>query len=236
MREIKFYRVIIGIMAIVVFFAFIKAGSEKRQAVRDAGALAVVDARNIQLHVAIIDRDIRLAKKDIHIESLQDSLATSSQRVDSLEAGYDVLESNFEDLEESLQNVPIDTSYRFLTDEAYPYKGQMKYPFNAPQVKGIHLTYLERNTLGEMNITLKDILEEKDYQLMVQDTTVNEQEQKMSLMEETRADLEETVGNKDEEIDIKDSQLKKQKSKKTFWQVATLVIGVIFAAFAAGSG
>ena len=112
----------------------------------------------------------------------------------------------------------------------------MKYPFNEPQVKGFHLTFLEKESLYDMNQNLLTQIDEKDYQLEVKDTVVYEQAMSMMIMAESRQDLDSIIINKDETIKIQDEQIKKKSRGKTFWQVTTGVILVVLAAFAVGGG
>jgi hypothetical protein len=182
------------------------------------------------------DRDSLLLARDLRIDELKDSLGASIMREDDLEYDYTALEADYEHLSDSLLTIPADTSYQFLVDEAYPYPGHLKYPFNEPQVKGIHLTFLENIKLDEMNFNLLTQIDEKDYQLDVKDAVVYEQSMSMMLMTESREDLDSVIVNKDEVIEVQAEQIKKKSRGKTFWQVVSGTILVILAAVAVGGG
>ena len=119
-------------------------------------------------------RDSLLLVKDHRIQVLNDSLSQSKNRASRLKADYGHLQAEYQRLSDSVLTIPADTSYDFLVDEAYPYPGHLKYPFNEPQVKAIHLTFLEKIKMDEINSKLFEQLAEKDHQLELKDTVGNE--------------------------------------------------------------
>lgn len=228
----------VGILVLVVVFALslFRNGCDRADMEDMVERITGLNVRNDILFEDVQERDSLLIARDLRIEELKDSLGASDMRVGDLEYDYSVLEAEYEHLSDSLLLVPVDTSYQFLVDEAYPYPGHLKYPFNEPQVKGIHLTFLEKIKLDEMNFNLLTQIDERDYQLDVKDTVVYEQAMSMKMMAESRVDLDSIIVNKDEVIEIQAEQIKKKSRGKTFWQVATGVILVILAAVAVGGG
>ena len=61
-----------------------------------------------------------------------------------------ILRQHLSNIVDLVNNIPADSSYAFLDVIAYPFNGEKKYPFNEPQVKAIHTTYLEHDQLGKI--------------------------------------------------------------------------------------
>lgn len=228
----------VGLMVLIVVFAIslFRNGCDRANMEDMVGRITGLNVRNDILMENVKERDSLLIARDLRIEDLDRRLILSEGREERLQEDYGQLETEFQHLSDSLLLVPVDTSYQFLVDEAYPYPGPLKYPFNEPQVKGIHLTFLENIKLDEMNLNLITQIDEKDYQLEVKDTVVYEQAMSMMLMEGSRADLDSIIVNKDEVIDIQAEQIKKKSRGKTFWQIVSGAILVVLAAVAVGSG
>ena len=228
----------IGVLVLLVFFtlSLIRNGCDRGDMEEMVERVTGLNVKNDILFQDVQDRDSLLLARNNRIIVLQDSLGASITEVDDLEYDYTVLEADYESLSVSVPEIQVDTSYQFLVDEAYPYPGHLKYPFNEPQVKAIHRTFLEKIKLDEMNLNLLTQIDEKDYQLDVKDTVVYEQAEAMTLMAESRVDLDSIIINKDEVIEIQAEQIKKKDRGKTFWQVVSGTILVILAAVAVGGG
>lgn len=228
----------IALLIVLSFFvlSLVRNGCDRADLEDMVERITGLDIENDILMGDVKQRDSLLMARDLRIAELQDSLWTSIMRGDDIAHDYTVLEAEFQRLSDSLHIIPVDTSYKFLVDEAYPYPGHLKYPFNEPQVKGIHLTFLEKIKLDEMNLNLLTQINEKDYQLEVKDTIVYEQAEALMMMSESRMDLDSVIINKDEIIEIQDEQIKKQKRGKTIWQILSGVILGLLAALAIGGG
>lgn len=225
----------VGMLFLLVLFAIsmFRGGCDRAEAEELLERVTGLNLRNDILMEDVKERDSLLIAKDLRIQELADSVEASLMRVDDLEHDYSALEDDYEHLSDSLLRIPADTSYRYLVDEAYPYPGHLKYPFNEPQVKGIHLTFLEKIMLDSMNLNLLTQINEKDTQLATKDEIVYEKSMSMALMAESRMDLDSIIVNKDEVIEIQDEQVKKAKRGKTIWQIIAGAILVVFAAIAA---
>ena len=226
----------IGLLIVLTFFvlSLVRNGCDRSDLEDMVERVTGLDIQNDILMEDVKDRDSLIISRDLRIEELKDSLGASIMRADDIAYDYTVLEAEFQRLYDSLLTIPADTSYKFLVDEAYPYPGHLKYPFNEPQVKGIHLTFLENIELDKMNLNLLTQIDEKDYQLDVKDTVVYEQAEAMELMAESRVDLDSIIINKDEIIEIQDEQINKKQRGKTFWQVISGILLGIIAALAVG--
>jgi hypothetical protein len=218
-RNMKRIKVVVAVVVTIVLCLAILQNKGYRSKMSDLVEKTTgLELKNDVLRDNVEERDGQIAAKDLFIEELVDSLGSSRQRIVILESEYGHLKAEFEGLSDSIRNISPDTSYHFLVNEAYPYPGHLEYPFNAPQVKGIHATFLERNSLVHMKRNLEAQIDEKDNQLEILDTTVYEQAAQMELMRSTRQDLDSLINNQDEIIETKDEQIKEVKRSKTIWQ------------------
>lgn len=226
----------IGLIVVIVFFALslVRNGFSRGDLNDMVARITGLNVRNDILMEDVAERDSLLVLSELRIDELTDSLGASVVKADKLAAEYGYLKDDYNDLSDSLLRIPADTSYKFLVDEAYPYPGHLKYPFNEPQVKAIHLTFLEKIMLDEMNFNLLSQIDEKDYQLETKDTIVYEQAEAMVLMSESRVALDSIIVNKDEVIEVMDEQINKANRRKTVWQIVGGAIIVVLAVFAGG--
>jgi hypothetical protein len=228
----------IGILLLILLVAvsMFRHGCDRNEMEDLVERITGLNVRNDILMEDVRQRDSLLLQNERRVQGLLDSLSASELRFADLQTDYGRLEDDYEDLSDSLLKIPADTSYQFLIKEAYPYPGHLKYPFNEPQVKGIHLTYLEKQSLGDMNLNLLAQLDEKEVQLELKDTVVMEKTAEIMLMKSNRQDLDSIIINKDEIIDVKDEQIQRVKRNRTFIEIAAGVIIVVLAALAAGGG
>jgi hypothetical protein len=195
-----------------------------------------LNKKNNVLEESIRQKDGLVSQKERRVLVLSDSLSASKKRISGLEAKYGRLEAEYEHLSDSIDKIPADSSYEFLVNEAYPYPGHLKYPFNEPQVKGIHLTYLENLSLDDMIENLSAQLSEKDDQLEIQDTVMSEQADQIMLIRSIRQDQDSIINNQDDVIKVQDKQIKKEKLGKRIWQGITGAVIILFTLFALSGG
>lgn len=228
----------IGILVLLVLFvtSIVRFGCDRAEMDDMLEKITGLNLSNDILREDVKERDSLLVAKENRILALKDSLASSEVRVGRLESDYSHLQADFEHLSDSLLTIPADTSYEFLVNEAYPYPGHLKYPFNEPQVKGIHLTFLENIKMDEINTNLLAQLDEKDNQLDLKDTVVYETQMAMMVMKENRLAQDSIILNQENIIGIQGKQIKKDKFWKRFFQIATATLTAVLTGFIIGSG
>lgn len=225
------------IVLIVLFFlSIIKGGCQRSEIENMVERITGLNIQNDILNKDIIERDSLILAKEERINSLNDSLSASIKRENNLKLDYRRLERDYGALADSLIKIPTDTSYAFLNDVAYPYEGSGSYPFNGTQVKGIHLTYLEREALETMNVNLLETLKEKDFQLADLGSISETRQSELTLYKENQSDFREELANKDSIIELKDKEIKKERNRKTFWQVTGGAIILLLAALSVSGG
>lgn len=201
-----------------------------------SGLLEELKLENKALQDNIHARDGLLGLKDKRLTELRDSLRESEKNRTRLLYDYSRLRAKYESLSDSLLNIPADSSYRFLTTEAYPYQGHRRYPFNEPQIRAIHLTYLEKISLVDMNNNLQGQVGEMAGELKITGRIVNEQDEQILLMKQTRQDLDTIIFNQNEVIEVQDKQIKKERTGKRIWQAAFGAVVIVFSVLAVGGG
>jgi hypothetical protein len=228
----------VGLVVIILLFvvSISRSGCDRAEMESMIQRITGLNVQNDILNNDIVVRDSLLHSKEQRILDLEDSLILSDVRFNDLEVDKGTLEDELRHLSDSLLQVPVDTSYSYLTQEAYPYRGVKEYPFNEPQVRGIHLTFLEHLKLQDISAVMEDQIDELLLKAHMQDTIAIENKVAMALMIENRQDLEQIIDNKDGVIEEKDKVIKKVKSRKTLWQIIAGSILVVFTAIAAGGG
>jgi hypothetical protein len=225
----------VGLLVVVALFflSLARSGCDRSDMEELIEKVTGLNVQNDFLNRDIKARDSILIAKDERITSLQDSLHVSKGRLSQLNRVYVDLEEDYQSLSDSLETVPADTSYAFLTQEAYPYQGEMKYPFNEPQVKGIHLTFLEKLTLKDINGIMRDQIRELTFQTQVQDSVVVEYNASVELLKADTTDMRKIIDNKGQIIDAQDDHIKTQKRRKNIWQIIGGAVIVFLAAIVA---
>lgn len=227
----------IGLVVVVVLLglSILRTGCDRDHMEGLVEKITGLDVQNDILNNGISERDSILLAKDSRIANLKDSLSSSEIRFQDLEDEYDELEDEYQGLEDSIQEVPVDTSYTFLTEEVYPLEGPGSYPFNEPQVRGIHLTFLEKLTLKDINGIMRDQIKELVFQTDVKDSVAMEYSASVELLKADTTDMRQIIDNKDQIIDAQDDHIKDQKRSKTIWQIiGGAIIAVLVAIVAAG--
>jgi hypothetical protein len=228
----------VALVVVIIMFglSMLKSGCDRARMENMVERITGLNVRNDILMEDVKERDSVLIVKDLRIQALKDSLIKSEHKSNELETVYGLLKKKYDNLAEDLLKAPVDASYRFLVDEAYPYPGHLKFPFNEPQVKGIHLTYLQKQSLEDQNGNLLAQLGEKDHQLSLKDSVVYEQTDQMMLMKASRQDMEQMVANQDTIIQVQEKQITKCKRKRTFLEIVGGAIIVALTAIAVGGG
>lgn len=217
----------IGVMVLIVLFSIsaLKNGCDRKDAENMVEKLTGLNIQNDILRSGIMGRDSLIEVGNKRISRLNDSLVLSQKIYKQLEIKYGRLERKYEQISDSLLKIPADSSYSFLSNVAYPFDGEKKYPFNEPQVRGIHTTYLQKENLLAMNYNLKDQITQLGKQNLIKNTTGGLMKDNMVMMSSNRNDLEKIITNKDEEIATKDKQLKKERRKRIFQVTGTAIVG-----------
>jgi len=220
----------IGLLTIIILMiiSFVNNGCNRHELSKIVEKVTGLNIQNDILHKNIKERDSLLLLKDVKIAEIKDSLQKSQKKTKELEMQYKHLENDYRNLSSKLISITTDSSYSFLIHIAYPYEGNMKYPFNEPQVKGIHLTWLEKISLEELNNNLLAQVDGCKAQLVLKDNLITETSGEMSLMKETRKDLEKIIDNKDIIIQTKDKEINRNNRRKNFWKVTTGIAGGLF--------
>jgi hypothetical protein len=181
---------------------------------------------NTGLNLQIANRDLlikveqeKTAKKDKTIDSLMVLFKTRDQQVVVLTEQRDSALAH-------LQGITSDSSYRFLIAIAYPFKGDLKYLFNALQIHGIHTDYLIARSSEKTIPIYKEEISNCKIQFTQRDSLEVGLKKIIRLQKQNLTDCQQI--NKNDDTIIKDtiSALKKETRRKNFWKVTTIVTTV----------
>lgn len=214
----------------VLLFSFIlslgNGGCQRNKALALAEKVIGLDLKNSILMQSIFKKDSINVNLEIKNDSLLVVITELQDQAKILKSQGDGFKADLRNLKDSLINVPVDSSYAFL-QAAYPYPGELEYLFNKPQVRNIHLDYLENNELWFLAANLELQVENcQDILALNIERSLKYSKQVVNFKSQ-KVDYEEIIDNKDEEIELLQDDAKNEKREKGFWKV---VSGILAAA------
>ena len=165
-------KILLVILLTVATFSSFQTQCTRRQLENLSNKLNDVKEQNSQLQKGIEQEEARYHTLEQEKEKLSVLLAERAKKLEQEQQRYRILERRYNELEARVLQVPVEDSYQFLIQRAYPFQGEKRYPFNEPQVKGIHLTWLQNAGLQEQNTSLLKQIEQMDGVLEVSEKTV----------------------------------------------------------------
>ena len=223
----------IGTIILVLLFVLSlgNGGCQKNKAVELARQLTGLDLRNSILLTNIGKKDSIIILNQAEIDSLSVVINDLKDKAKVLKVRGDILQGNLTEIKDSLMNVPTDSSYAFL-QAVYPYPGEFKYPFNEPQVRNIHLDYLENKSLWGLNENLMDQVDNCKDILAVKDNRFAKYTGQVNVLKSQKTDQGNIIKNKDKEIDLLKGEKKKEYRGKKFWKITSGILAGIAVALA----
>lgn len=218
----------IGVLVLVVFLllSLIKHGCNRNNIELMAEQLTGLHLSNGMLQNDIVVRDSLLSAEKIHIKRLQDSLSYSDNRIAIIQSQYTSLKYKYNNISKVLKGYTADSTYKFLNKIAYPFPGQQIYKFNEPQIRSIHKTYFEKETLLNINSTLLSENKELINKLSLHDSISKHNFTSLKLIKASNIDYSVIVENKNKEIEIYKKDKKKHRRKNVFKNI--IVGGISF--------
>lgn len=181
--------------------------------------------KNEDLAKEVAEQDSLLKANERITIILTDSILIQKRITANLKKDYENLKKQYKEVIDGLAEISADSSYQFLTEIAYPYEGEKKYPFNEPQVKEIHVTYIEREQLHFLNASLISQVWSQDLEISMQEARYGQARRSIDIMVASRKNLDTVIQNQDRIIELQIQETKREKRKKILWQVGT---GVAF--------
>ena len=181
--------------------------------------------KNEALAKEVAEQDSLLKANERITIILTDSILAQKRITANLKRDYENLKKEYKEVIDGLAEISADSSYQFLTEIAYPYEGEKKYPFNEPQVKEIHVTYIEREQLHFLNASLISQVWSQDLEISMQEARYGQARRSIDIMVASRKNLDTVIQNQDKIIELQIQETKREKRKKILWQVGT---GVAF--------
>lgn len=147
-----------------------------------------------------------------------------------------ILEREKQKILEDLLKIPVEESYEFLQTEAYPYSGERRFPFNEPQVKGIHLTYLEHQNLEKQVFSLNTLTEEQERMIALKESETQILQRQFGLAKKSMETYQELALSNEDIIETYQKHNKKLSRQAKFYRVALpvgtglgFILGIIIA-------
>lgn len=215
----------IGTVLLVVLFLLSLGnnGCQRNKAIDLAKQLTGLDFKNSILRQSITKKDSLIGARNYEIDSLSIIINDLKDKAKILKVHGDVLQADLREIKDSLINVPTDSSYAFL-QAVYPYPGEFKYPFNEPQVRNIHLDYLEnRNLWGVTNNLKLQINNCQDIIAANYERTAKYSNQ-IDNYKSQKGSYEKIIKNKDKENELLKGEAKTEKKKKGFWKITSGIL------------
>jgi len=167
----------------------------------------------------------------------QDSLAAEKKKREVMEAASVVLikerdqlllenkllRKKYSNVPEWVNKLPVDSSYDFIRNIAYPFPGELKYPLNESQIKGTHSTFLQNQTLDELVINQEKLLTVCESR--VDNALAKAESFKNSLAlcgDQKNVDVK-TIQNLESINSILEKDLKKTVNKRNFWRTTSFI-------------
>jgi hypothetical protein len=222
MKELKWILISVSILIVVIIFGM-NSCSRKKFAKQEV-AYAELNLKNETLNDQVKLREVLIKSKDIKIGLVEANLKVSELEKEKLKVQLIVLRGQYLNLISSLDKIPTDSSYLLLTRYIYVFDGKNQYPFNASQIKAIHLTYLQKNQLDKINDNLKSQVENCESRVVKKDSIIQLKNDKINYLNQTVNAQDSIILNDTAIIELKDKQIGKEKRRKNFWKILSTII------------
>jgi len=225
MKNIK--NILIGVLIALIVLGGIFGGKKIRKFTEE---ITTLKAEKTALNGQIAERDAQ-------IKALEAQNVTKDKKIDSCMVAFKqkekIITGLSEDLAEALSKlngITSDSSYQFLQRIAYNFPGDLKYPFNELQVKGIHADYLKARSADQIIPVYKDQIRNCLTQFALRDSAVNNLNKVVALQKQNLADCGKINQDNDRIIRDVEKQRNKERHRKNFWRFTTsLATGGIIA-------
>ena len=217
----KITKQVLIVLAVVIFTLSLgNNGCQRKRLVDYTKKINTIENTNTQLLKSIENKDLKLVISDAEITRLNSKNLELELKNDGLKVRGDALEAALDTFSDLVNDIPPDESYLFL-QAVYPYKGILQYSFNEKQVKAIHVNYLEKLTLRDLNDNLQAQINNLSHQLKFSDAIQRKLLEQVEILKSEKEDYEKIVTNKSEENKILIKQVKKEKRKTVLYKLAT---------------
>jgi len=179
--------------------------------------------------VAIILLNEQIKHKVDSIKTLNNQKLFMKDRVDSLNVIIGNLEKQKTNLSNKLDSalnvidtIPPDDNYKYLQEVAYPYQGELKYPFNGIQVTEIRKDFTRVDGLQKINLNLETTVIKLKTQSLTKDSIITNQDLQIDLYKDINSSCQDLVAIKTDQIKDLNKDIKKQKRITYFLQTISM--------------
>ena len=218
-----------GLILLLILFiiSFVNNGCNREYANTLIERITGLDVQNdiLNLHNRSL-QDSLIKERELRIELERHSTVLERERV-ILATDNAKLKKRLAEIPVWLLNLPADSSYKFLDEEAYPYTGEKRFPFNEPQIKNIHADYLENVTLKGLVVNLENEVVNCTALWDNADSLAHSYMKSYKAIAIQKENLIDEVSNTEEKATMYKEALDKTNRGKTFWKVTTGVLTVV---------
>lgn len=207
-------------LVLLFVLSMIKHGCNRAHTEDLVERITGLNIQNDILRDSIDYREKQIKNLRDSIDRAADTLIVLVHENKKLKSKISVLEKEKRDVRANAEKMSSDSSYAFLNNEAYPFDGEKKYLFNEPQIKEIHLTYLDNIACQGILKETNSLVDNLNDQLSLKDSQIEQLESSLILHSENIMAYSRIVDNKDEEVTLYQKELKEEKKKTLFWKIA----------------
>lgn len=219
----KFFNRIKGlgfIVAVVLFIIFfVNNGCQKKHAVILTEKITGLSIKNDLLLNENKELDKKLQEEKDWRIVYETKAKTFEVEKNRLAQENFKLKGKLADISNSLLGISTDSSYSFLQTSAYPFQGDLNYPFNEPQVRAIHKNYLENAVLNSLVDTFTRQVDNCNDLLASKNDIINSYSTSMEVMGAKNKNYDSIIYNQSEKESIYVKENKRLERRKNLWRV-----------------
>ena len=223
--------VVILVLLLLFILSVVKHGCSYSETNDLVQRVTGLDVENDILRTTIRERSRLIKTYKDSIEMIQTDIFIQDQVIAEKEKEIVYHKKNTKRLIDQAKNMPKSEIYEFLDTQAYPDTGKKEFLFSEGQTRQIHITYIESISCTELVSQQDDLISGLALQVDHKNEQIKQMENSILLYASNIRSYENISENHEEIIDIQDKLLKREKRKKTFWQI----IAGIATAIAVGS-
>ena len=223
----KFQTIIFMVVFVLLLLSLFNNGCQRNDFVDLTEKLTGLHIDNNLLHSSISDKDFLIEELKIDKLDINTRYNVLQEKNKSLRNNERSLKTQVANLRVELKKISGDSAYVWLQETGYPFGGDYKpFGFNVQQVKSIQIDKIESNYKDSLITNLHSQVINCDQRIENKDSLIAKTEAISINFELQVEDYKQIEKNKDKEIQVINKELRKNKRRKVFWKITT-VIGTI---------
>lgn len=215
----------IALIIIVVLFGLsaLRSGCQRDQINELIRRVSGLDVENDLLYKRMMEKQ----EKVYQIELERDSLKTVEEeliaKLEDIKEENRKFRESMSDIPADILETPADSSYKFINQVAYPFGGKKEFPLSEPQIKGIHLTYLEHIYLDSINSNLRDEVNALYARIGLKEGIEDSYSKETAVLRSMNKNLQKMHENSEEKVKLYQENCQNSEFWRKFWRTTTLI-------------